>query len=35
MDSGHGGASGRFGKYRERALEQAFLIRVAGKDGKK
>ncbi|MFP6873706.1 MAG: S9 family peptidase [Verrucomicrobiales bacterium] len=31
MDSGHGGASGRFGKYRERALEQAFLIRVAGK----
>ena len=35
MDSGHGGASGRFGKYREYALEQAFLIRIAGKDGKK
>ena len=34
MDSGHGGASGRFGKYRERALEQAFLIRIAGKGGK-
>ena len=33
MDSGHGGASGRFGTYRERALEQAFLIRVAGRDG--
>jgi oligopeptidase B len=35
MDSGHGGASGRFGKYREQALEQAFLIKVAGKEGKK
>ncbi len=31
MDSGHGGASGRFGRYRERVLEQAFLIKVAGK----
>ena len=35
MDSGHGGASGRFGKYREYALEQAFLIRNVGKDWKK
>ena len=35
MDSGHGGASGRFGKYREYALEQAFLIRNVGKDGNK
>ena len=32
MESGHGGASGRFGKYRERALEQAFLISIAGRD---
>jgi len=30
MDSGHGGASGRYEAYRERAEEYAFMIRVVG-----
>ncbi len=30
MDSGHGGASGRFRRYREIALEYAFLLDLAG-----
>jgi oligopeptidase B len=28
MEAGHGGASGRFDSYKERALEQAFLLKV-------
>ena len=31
MEAGHGGASGRFRRYREIALEYAFLIDLAGK----
>jgi oligopeptidase B len=30
MDAGHGGASGRFERYKLIALEQAFLLRLAG-----
>ncbi len=30
MTSGHGGASGRFGRYRDTALEHAFLLNLAG-----
>ena len=31
MDAGHGGKSGRFRRYRESALEYAFLLDLAGK----
>jgi len=31
MDTGHGGASGRFQKYREVAMEYAYLLDLAGK----
>lgn len=31
MDFGHGGASGRFKRYEERAMEYAFLLWLAGK----
>jgi len=30
MDVGHGGASGRFKRYKETALEYAFLLDLAG-----
>ena len=30
MDSGHGGASGRYQRYREIALDYAFLLDLAG-----
>ena len=30
MDAGHGGASGRFERYKLIALEHAFLLRLAG-----
>jgi oligopeptidase B len=30
MDAGHGGKSGRFRRYRETALEYAFLFDLAG-----
>lgn len=30
MDTGHGGASGRFEKYKETAMEYAFLLKLAG-----
>lgn len=30
MEAGHGGASGRYDQYREAALRQAFLLRLAG-----
>jgi len=30
MDTGHGGASGRFKRYRETAMEYAFLLKLAG-----
>jgi oligopeptidase B len=30
MDVGHGGASGRFEKYKETALEYAFLLDLEG-----
>ena len=30
MDAGHGGASGRFDRYREVALRYAFLLKLAG-----
>ncbi|MDX1651538.1 MAG: S9 family peptidase [Brumimicrobium sp.] len=32
MDVGHGGASGRFERYKETALEYAFLLDLEGKD---
>jgi oligopeptidase B len=32
MDTGHGGASGRFERYREVAMEYAFLLMLAGID---
>ncbi len=32
MEAGHGGASGRFQRYRETALEYAFLLMLAGRD---
>ncbi|PID91307.1 MAG: oligopeptidase B [Bacteroidetes bacterium] len=32
MDTGHGGASGRFERYRETAMEFAFLLGLAGQD---
>jgi oligopeptidase B len=31
MDTGHGGASGRFERYKESAMEYAFLLDLAGK----
>ncbi|TVR38738.1 MAG: S9 family peptidase, partial [Cryomorphaceae bacterium] len=31
MDAGHGGASGRYQRFREVALEYAFLLKIAGK----
>ena len=31
METGHGGASGRFERYKETAMEWAFLIDLAGK----
>ena len=31
MDTGHGGASGRFERYKETAMEYAFLLDLAGK----
>jgi oligopeptidase B len=31
MDAGHGGASGRFQRYREVALEYAFLLKLLGR----
>ena len=30
MESGHGGASGRFQKYRRKALEYTFLLNLIG-----
>ena len=30
MDAGHGGASGRFRRYKERALEYAFFMDLVG-----
>jgi oligopeptidase B len=30
MDTGHGGASGRFEAYKETAMEYAFLLDLAG-----
>ncbi|KKK81313.1 hypothetical protein LCGC14_2814720, partial [marine sediment metagenome] len=30
MDAGHGGQSGRFRRYRETALEFAFMLKLAG-----
>lgn len=33
MDSGHGGKSGRFQRYREIAMEYAFIVSTAGGDG--
>ncbi len=33
MEAGHGGASGRFKRYRETALEYAFILDLAGKTG--
>ena len=30
MTSGHGGSSGRFNRYRDTALEHAFLLNLAG-----
>jgi protease II len=30
MDAGHGGASGRFERYKLYALEHAFFLRLAG-----
>ena len=30
MDAGHGGASGRFKRYEEMALEYAFLFKLEG-----
>jgi oligopeptidase B len=32
MDAGHGGKSGRFRRYRQTALEYAFLLDLVGKD---
>ncbi len=32
MDAGHGGASGRYARYKETALEYAFLLDLAGKN---
>jgi oligopeptidase B len=31
MATGHGGASGRFERYRETAMEYTFLLDLAGK----
>lgn len=31
LDAGHGGASGRYQRYKEVALEYAFLLKLAGK----
>ena len=31
METGHGGASGRFERHRETAMEYAFLLDLAGK----
>jgi oligopeptidase B len=33
LDAGHGGASGRYRRYRETALECAFLLDLAGLAG--
>jgi len=35
MDTGHGGASGRFQRYKEVAMEYAFILDLAGKVDKK
>jgi oligopeptidase B len=32
MDTGHGGASGRYASYRETAMEYAFLLGLAAQD---
>ncbi|MFC2090209.1 S9 family peptidase [Bacteroidota bacterium] len=32
MDTGHGGASGRFERYKETAMEYAFILNLAGND---
>jgi oligopeptidase B len=31
MEAGHGGASGRYQRYRETAMEYAFLLDLAGR----
>lgn len=31
MEAGHGGASGRFESYKEKAFEQAFLLKIVGR----
>jgi len=31
LDAGHGGASGRYKRYKEVALEYAFLLKIAGR----
>ena len=33
MDAGHGGQSGRFRRYKEVALEYAFMLDLEGIDG--
>ena len=33
MDAGHGGQSGRFRRYRETALEYAFMLNLEGIEG--
>ena len=30
MEAGHGGASGRYDRYKETALRHAFLLKLAG-----
>ncbi|MFK7808323.1 MAG: prolyl oligopeptidase family serine peptidase, partial [Saprospiraceae bacterium] len=33
MTTGHGGASGRFKRFKETAMDYAFVLDLAGKDG--